>query len=116
MLTWRIWTSCTQLSPAPFSRARLTRPIVQEMSPPTVLVQFAVMYTIIPDFSANLRDRPWPLHRLTGTFVAKAHQKHLLANGTTPLVSHYFLFEFHPTRHDDRDGSDEKKAHSELKK
>ena len=28
MLTWRIWTSCPQLSPASFSRARLTRPII----------------------------------------------------------------------------------------
>ena len=86
------------------------------MSPPTVLVQFAVMYTIIPDFDANLRGRPWPLHRVAGTFVAKAHQKHLLAHGKTPLVCYYFLFKFPPTRHDDRDGSNEKKAHFELKK
>ena len=27
MLTWIIWTSCPQLPPASFSRARLTRPI-----------------------------------------------------------------------------------------
>ena len=27
MLTWSIWTSCPQLPPASFSRARLARPI-----------------------------------------------------------------------------------------
>ena len=44
MLTWSIWTSCPQLSPASFSRARLARP-----------VDFAKRFSMAFDFRCNSR-------------------------------------------------------------